>query len=590
MKKKSAWLAFLFLATACFITEQMTAVLLGNSGLLLKIYFAVASVGIPGICLAAGHEEREKEDFKRVVTLLYLFAFMTVLEVLFEALLGTVSIRKLPENELLMLCAALCLFELIRVLTRSLPKAVSPVLSLLFGAGAVLIGGSVLLHDLLLGACFYFLGLTLRRYGIRAGEKLSGTPAVLISAAIGILYGAAVLFFYPTVSRLGSFFAPEYYGGKCSPLTALAALAVTVVVVFAMLSFGNAIDYLASGMGSRYRTALISALAGVFLLRQGWVMAVVMSMSLSHWTVFAGIFIVFWVFLSMSDSMNVFCEFFLWPVGEYRGKGFRLTRIFKNIKKYRFLLRELIKKGIVLKYRRSFFGILWSLFEPLLTMMVLTFVFSNFFGKNDPFYPIYILTGRLLFSMFQTTTGQALKSVRGNASMIKKVYVPKYMYPLSTVLFNFVLFLISLIDLVAMMLFYHVPFTLHLLESLIPIAVLLVFAIGVGLILATVNVFFRDIEYLWNVFMLLLMYCSAIFYRTSGLGSDKQWLFKVNPIYLLIYNFRLTITGPDSGPLKNVATHLDMATMIPATIMAFASLVIGIVVFYRKQDEFILHI
>ena len=102
----------------------------------------------------------------------------------------------------------------------------------------------------------------------------------------------------------------------------------------------------------------------------------------------------------------------------------------KNFIRYRFLLGELVKKGIKLKYRRSYLGILWSLLEPLLTTCVLTIVFGTLFGNNDPTFPVYILSGRLLYSFFSQGTTGALKSIRSNASMIKKVYVPKYLYPL----------------------------------------------------------------------------------------------------------------------------------------------------------------
>ena len=116
-----------------------------------------------------------------------------------------------------------------------------------------------------------------------------------------------------------------------------------------------------------------------------------------------------------------------------------------NFRQYQFLLGELVKKGIKLKYRRSYLGIVWSMLEPLLTMIVLTIVFGTLYGNTDKTFPVYILTGRLLYSFFSQSTKAALKSIRQNSAMIKKVYVPKYLYPLSSVLFNYVIFLISLI-------------------------------------------------------------------------------------------------------------------------------------------------
>ena len=116
-----------------------------------------------------------------------------------------------------------------------------------------------------------------------------------------------------------------------------------------------------------------------------------------------------------------------------------------NFMQYRFLLSELVKKGIKLKYRRSYLGMIWSMLEPLLTMIVLTIVFGTLYGNTDRTFPVYILTGRLLYSFFSQSTKAALKSIRQNSAMIKKVYVPKYLYPLSSVLFNYFIYLISLI-------------------------------------------------------------------------------------------------------------------------------------------------
>mgnify|MGYP004652319981 FL=1 len=122
-----------------------------------------------------------------------------------------------------------------------------------------------------------------------------------------------------------------------------------------------------------------------------------------------------------------------------------IRRMIDGFKKYQFLLRELVKKGITLKYRRSYLGLIWTLIEPLLTMIVLTIIFGTLFGNKDKTYPVYILTGRLLYSMFSSATNAAMRSIRSNSAMIKKVYVPKYLYPLSTVLYNYVIFLLSLI-------------------------------------------------------------------------------------------------------------------------------------------------
>ena len=252
-----------------------------------------------------------------------------------------------------------------------------------------------------------------------------------------------------------------------------------------------------------------------------------------------------------------------------------------NFRQYQFLLGELVKKGIKLKYRRSYLGIVWSMLEPLLTMIVLTIVFGTLYGNTDKTFPVYILTGRLLYSFFSQSTKAALKSIRQNSAMIKKVYVPKYLYPLSSVLFNYVIFLISLIVLAIVSVVLGVKPTVYLIQA--PVALILIFglAYGFGMILATIGVFFRDIEYLWSVALMLIMYTCAIFYYPSKLlKSGWAWILKFNPLYCTIQIFRSAIFGePMYAPY-----------VIYAAAFSVVITIIGLVCFKKKQDNFILYI
>lgn len=258
-----------------------------------------------------------------------------------------------------------------------------------------------------------------------------------------------------------------------------------------------------------------------------------------------------------------------------------MSKYIKNFTKYRFLLVELVKKGIKLKYRRSKLGILWTLIEPLLTMIVLTIVFGTLFGTTDKTFPVYILTGRLLYSFFSNSTKAAMKSIQSNSGMIKKVYVPKYIYPLSSVLFNYVIFLISLIILVLVAAVLQIKPTIYLLQIFIPLIIILVMSLGVGLILATLTVFFRDLEYLWNVGLMLVMYTSAIFYHPEKLlATGFDWIIKLNPLYGVIDNFRNAVFGQP----------LNMYSLTVSLGFSVASVAIGLFMFYKQQDKFILHI
>lgn len=258
-----------------------------------------------------------------------------------------------------------------------------------------------------------------------------------------------------------------------------------------------------------------------------------------------------------------------------------MKKYVRNFIRYRFLLAELVKKVIKLKYRRSYLGIIWSLVEPLLEMIVLAIVFGTLFGNEDPTFPVYILTGRLLYSFFSQSTKAALTSIRRNASMIKKVYVPKYLYPLSSVLSNYIIFGISLIVLVVVALILGVYPTIYILGVFVPLILLLILTLGVGMILSTMGVFFRDLEYLWTVALMLVMYTCAIFYYPERLlDSGYGWILKLNPLYCIISLFRDSVFG----------RALDVQMMIYAAGISVLALIIGLVAFHKNQDKFILHI
>ena len=264
-----------------------------------------------------------------------------------------------------------------------------------------------------------------------------------------------------------------------------------------------------------------------------------------------------------------------------------------NFRKYMYLLGQLVKKDIKLRYRRSYLGILWTLIEPLLTMIVLTVVFGSLLGRDStdaafegvPF-PLYVLTGRLLYSFFSSSTNSSMKSIRRNGAMIKKVYVPKYIYPFSGIIANFIIFIISLLVLFGVLIFflctgkYGAPLNAYMLLSVIPLLNLLVLAMGVGMILSTLNVFFRDVEYLWSVVLMLIMYCSAIFYFVDKMGKGTQRFVKLNPLFGIINNFRRTFFGQP----------FDMKLLMYTSVFAAGTMIVGLFIFYRKQDDFIMYI
>lgn len=254
-----------------------------------------------------------------------------------------------------------------------------------------------------------------------------------------------------------------------------------------------------------------------------------------------------------------------------------------RMRQNRFILSELIKKGIRLKYRRSYLGIIWSLLEPLLTMIVLTIVFGTLYHHHDiRTFAVFILCGRLLYTFFSQSTTAALKSIRANSSIIKKVYVPKVLYPLSSILFNYVIFLISLIVLALVATVLGVYPTVYTLEAVVPLITLLLLSLGCGLILSTVGVFFRDMEYLWTVLLMIVMYTCAIFYEPERLLVSRWgFILKANPLFCVIMEFRDAVLYAQPMNPKYVAYSLGFSVV---------SIALGLWMFRKNEDRFILYI
>lgn len=212
--------------------------------------------------------------------------------------------------------------------------------------------------------------------------------------------------------------------------------------------------------------------------------------------------------------------------------------MFETLKKNQFLFEELVKRDFKKKYKRTVLGMAWSVLSPLLLLLVMRLVFTNFFGRNMEHYTTYLFCGTLVFSFFDESTTQGMSSLMGNARIFTKVNVPKYLFLLSKnvqCLINFgltlcVFFLFCVID--------KITFTWKLIMLLYPVAMLVLFNLGVGLILSALFVFFRDIQYLWTIFTRLLMYMSAIFYSIETYPDTVRNLFLLNPVYLFIRYFR----------------------------------------------------
>ena len=222
----------------------------------------------------------------------------------------------------------------------------------------------------------------------------------------------------------------------------------------------------------------------------------------------------------------------------------------KLIKKYQFLFEELVKRDFKAKYKRTVLGMGWSVLSPLMQLLVMSIVFKQFFGRSMPNYTTYLFCGNLIFSYFKESTSTGMYSLMSNSGIISKVNVPKYMFLLSKNVSSLLNFALTLCVFFIFVLFDGVPITPKFIMLLYPILCLIVFNIGVGLVLSALFVFFRDINYLYDVFTLMLMYCSAIFYTTDTFPPALQKLFLCNPVYCYIKYFRIIVLDGDIPSLQ----------------------------------------
>ena len=255
--------------------------------------------------------------------------------------------------------------------------------------------------------------------------------------------------------------------------------------------------------------------------------------------------------------------------------------MFHKLKEYQFLLEELTKRDFRKKYKRTVLGVFWSVLSPLMTLFVMKLVFGTFFGKSTPFYTTYLFAGNLIFSYFKESTTLGMSTLINNADIYSKVNIPKYMFVLSSNVSSLINFLVTLVVFFIFAAIDGVTFSWKFLLLIYPTLCLMAFNIGVGLTLSAVFVFFRDTQYLYNVFTLLLMYLSAIFYQVTSFPLSIQRLFLINPVYVYIKYFRLIVI---ENSVPSFAFHL-----LPL-FWAVAALFVGGLIYQKNNQRFMYYV
>lgn len=262
-----------------------------------------------------------------------------------------------------------------------------------------------------------------------------------------------------------------------------------------------------------------------------------------------------------------------------------LKKIITNFKKYTFLMTQMVSRDFKVKYKRSVLGIVWSLLYPLLQMMIMAIVFSQMFkfkmeGVN---YLVYLMTGLVIYNYFSEASNTAMASVVGNFNLMNKVYIPKYIFPLSKCIFVAINFLLTLIPLLLIILFTGTPethCTINIYYLLLPYSYICMFLFTVGLsfILSTISVFLRDIFYIYGIVLTIWQYFTPLFYDITMIDPKLQVLFKFNPLYQFI-NFTRQIILYNQLP--------SLSCWIGCGISALLMFILGCVIFRKKQDKFI---
>lgn len=255
--------------------------------------------------------------------------------------------------------------------------------------------------------------------------------------------------------------------------------------------------------------------------------------------------------------------------------------MYQDIVKYRNLVVELVMRDIKKKYRRSILGYLWSMLNPLLTMLITAMVFSNLFRFQIDNFALYLLTGQLIFTFYSEATSFAMGSILENGSLIKKVYVPKYLFPISRVSSSAVNLLFSLPAMLAIMLYTDHEITITLVACIVPLILLYFFCIGIGLFISALAVYFRDIFHLYGVLITVLNYATPIFYPVNIIPEEYKFVVEYNPLYYFLSAFR-------EVAYNNTLPSIEFLSI--CTLFSVGALVVGAYYFNKKQNTFVMYL
>jgi len=291
-------------------------------------------------------------------------------------------------------------------------------------------------------------------------------------------------------------------------------------------------------------------------------------------------YIVYWCVVISAFLLLMIYTMVCWKEAK-KGKSNPVVSLCTVYSRYSFLIKQLVVRDFKTKYKRSVLGMAWSFMNPLLTMGIQYIVFSTLFKSDIPNYPVYLLTGIVFFGFFNEALTMGMTSITSNAALIKKVYMPKYIYPVSRILSSLVNFAFALMPLFLVMLITGTPFRISMLLVVFDIACLLAFVTGMTLLLTTAMTFFQDTQFLWSVAAMMWQYLTPIFYPETIIPASMRPLYRINPMYQFITFARTCITDGISP---------EPAAYVYCVVWAVGALLLGAVVFKKQQNKFVLYL
>ncbi|MBE6497298.1 MAG: ABC transporter permease [Methanobrevibacter sp.] len=241
-----------------------------------------------------------------------------------------------------------------------------------------------------------------------------------------------------------------------------------------------------------------------------------------------------------------------------------------------FLLEEIVRKNFFSRYKDSVLGVFWTVLKPLLMTILFTIIFSTVFGRSIDNFPLYFLSGRCIFDFFNGSINVAMGSIKGNKNILQRNPAPKYIFILGGIISEFFTFIINLILLIGVIIVTHAQFYLIMPLSIIPIISLVIMIIGLGLMLSIICVYYTDVQHLWGVLSVMIMYSSALFYPMDIIPEPFHQYMILNPLYWIVDQFRSFIY---------VGAIPDVLNMVNSLLLSVIILIFGIIIFKKYEKK-----